>query len=500
MVDVKLVGYNGDLESLDEGGEFTPETISAAYARISRDSRDISELREDSRKGVEKARRSNKKIVFGLGHHSVAEHAIFNFDITGISRLALEELEERRIGCGYTEKSQRYIKMDGDYVVPALFKKNIYDCLSFCSVADAQNLFYSSNMDMLKEYFGGEFPDLSEREIENKAKEDARYSLGLATVGQIGVSFNGRTLEHAIRTMKYSDLAEVREISKMLYNEGKKVAPSLIILSDANEFEKQFGFPLKEDNFKFGKKNLEKICNEASGSENGYPKNYDDYFCEGDVRLVEHSNIDRNVIAALIHSNGGGGMNFAYNVADNLLRGKGNADEFMKKALKYVSEFDSLPREFEFGGDLKYEIILSASNFAQLKRHRIMTLLKQNYDAFLGYTIPDSIKNTGLEGDFKRVCDSSGMLFERFKDRYGDAAQYVLTNAHRRKVLVSVNPRELYHISRLREDEHAQWDIRKTAEDMLILAKKVAPITFMLSGGKSDFEEIRSKVYGDEDA
>ena len=95
MVEVKLVGYNGDLESLKNGREFTPETISAAYARISRDSRDISELRKNSRKEVEMARKSNINIVFGLGHHSVAEHAIFNFDIVGMYRRG-------KSGCRYS--------------------------------------------------------------------------------------------------------------------------------------------------------------------------------------------------------------------------------------------------------------------------------------------------------------------------------------------------------------------------------------------------------------
>ncbi|MBC8550853.1 MAG: FAD-dependent thymidylate synthase [Candidatus Brocadiales bacterium] len=58
-------------------------------------------------------------------------------------------------------------------------------------------------------------------------------------------------------------------------------------------------------------------------------------------------------------------------------------------------------------------------------------------------------------------------------------------------------PRELYHISRLREDGHAQWDIRDTAHNMLQLAKQQAPLTFMLACGKDKFEEVREEVYKD---
>ena len=95
---VTLAGFNVDAALLDEtrrrfGEAVTPEVISAAYARISRDPRSVAALRQDARGAVEKARRSNERIVFGLGHASVAEHAVVNLDLTGLSRLAVEELE-----------------------------------------------------------------------------------------------------------------------------------------------------------------------------------------------------------------------------------------------------------------------------------------------------------------------------------------------------------------------------------------------------------------------
>ena len=122
---VVLAGYNVDRDVLDElkrlaGPErldVTPETLSASYARISRDPRPADELRRAARKEVEKARRSNQTIIFKMGHHSVAEHAVFNFDVVGPSRLAIEELERFRLA-SFTEKSQRYITLGDDFVVP----------------------------------------------------------------------------------------------------------------------------------------------------------------------------------------------------------------------------------------------------------------------------------------------------------------------------------------------------------------------------------------------
>ena len=68
--------------------------------------------------------------------------------------------------------------------------------------------------------------------------------------------------------------------------------------------------------------------------------------------------------------------------------------------------------------------------------------------------------------------------------------------AHRKRILMTVNARELYHISRLREDQHAQWDIQKISGQMDAIAKKVMPLTMFLIGGKDRFPALYQEVYG----
>ncbi|MDO9578371.1 MAG: FAD-dependent thymidylate synthase, partial [Candidatus Cloacimonadales bacterium] len=278
---VTLAGFNIDknlIDKLPEDTIATPETISAAYARISRDPRDVPELRKEAREQVQKARRSNQAIVFGMSHHSVAEHAYFNFDILQISRLALEELEARRIGAAYTEKSQRYITLKGDFVSPAEFNDD--DKKVFQELVAFQNDFYLRNLQKLIDHQFATNPDLAKQTeeaaakgtsdkmnrakntLEGWAKEDARYALSLATQSQLGMSFNARTLEHAIRTMRYSELAECRELSQKLFEVTKEVAPSLIILTDPAEFRKAFKTELQDDNFKLTRSNLRKLVKE----------------------------------------------------------------------------------------------------------------------------------------------------------------------------------------------------------------------------------------------
>src|SRR5512137_1249702 len=143
---VLLAGYNIDTRVMEELrgrrklATLTPETISAAYARISRSRKTVDDLRAEARQEIAKSRRSNRRIIFEMGHHSVAEHAVFNFDVLGISRRAVEELEGFRLG-SYTEKSQRYVTLRGDYVIPAELKPTRF-VPRFRETVAAQNRLY----------------------------------------------------------------------------------------------------------------------------------------------------------------------------------------------------------------------------------------------------------------------------------------------------------------------------------------------------------------------
>jgi hypothetical protein len=68
---ILLAGYNLDYDLIKElkdksalSQDLTPETVSAAYARISRSPKPVDELREIACREVEKARKSNRSIVF----------------------------------------------------------------------------------------------------------------------------------------------------------------------------------------------------------------------------------------------------------------------------------------------------------------------------------------------------------------------------------------------------------------------------------------------------
>jgi thymidylate synthase ThyX len=99
---------------------------------------------------------------------------------------------------------------------------------------------------------------------------------------------------------------------------------------------------------------------------------------------------------------------------------------------------------------------------------------------------------------FNAVISKTEKLYSKLEKVIPEHAPYILNNAHKRKILVKMNFRELYHFMSLRLDQHAQWDIRKTAEDMKDEILKHAPLTAMMFCGKSEFKEQKIIVFGDE--
>lgn len=443
-----LAGYNVDAEVLSEltrgqnRQDVTPETISASYARISRDPRPVNELRRIARTEVEKARKSNSTIIFKMGHHSVAEHAVFNFDLLDVSRLALEEIEKFRL-CSYTEKSQRYQKLEGNFVVPDEVR-GTRDEVRFIEIVKKLNSYYQ---------------ELIEKGVE---PEDARYITPMATCGQLGMTINARNLELLIRRFASSPLAEVRELGKKMYELAESIAPSIILFTAANDFD-QKTYPEMMEMVKGKwerKRRIAQPCTLVDQTENG------------DLKLV----------ASLLHTSTGVSYLNCRRMAKDMK--KKEREDLVKRACRHMEFYDAALREFEHIY-LTFDVVVSAGCFGQLKRHRMATITCQRYDPALGLTVPPKIREMGEERKFIDLA------------RQGEWGEpYLLTGAHRKRCLMTVNARELYHISRLREDVHAQWDIRELSARMAKYAKEVMPLTMLLIGGKDSYPEIYKGVYG----
>ncbi len=404
-----------------------------------------------------------------MGHASIAEHATFNFDLEGISRLAIEEVEHSRLA-SYTERSQRYVLIGRDLCAP---EELAPPPLNHRLTAAAEALYegYQALYEGLLAYHRARGPApesctrTQARDQEVAAKEDARYLLPMATTGQLGMTVNARSLEGMVRRLKGSRLAEVRTLADLLEEAALSVTPSLVRYTEPTPADACLERPLMRAGVPAG----------ALGPER--------------VRLL-HATPDGDALleaadAALTSGEPLAGSREGW----GRIPGTGQcADRYFAAATQH----SRAPRYFELV-DLLFEVTCSAACFGQLKRHRMATVLPLPYDLSLEACVPPSVREAGLEASFLAAADLAGRTAAELHPAAGDAAAYLLTNAHCRRVVVKMNLRELYHFTRLRMDGHAQWEIRALARDMACLAATGLPGTARYLCGKDEFDRVRGE-------
>jgi thymidylate synthase (FAD) len=122
----------------------------------------------------------------------------------------------------------------------------------------------------------------------------------------------------------------------------------------------------------------------------------------------------------------------------------------------------------------------------QLVRHRIASFTQQSqryvtYDTLERYVIPKSIAdNPEANKVFAATLESISETYQKLL-KLGipkEDARFVLPNAAKTNIIVTMNARELRHFFNVRCCSRAQWEIRETAIEMLKQAKKVAPSLF----------------------
>jgi flavin-dependent thymidylate synthase len=451
----------------------TPEVLSAAYARISRAPDSVDELRRKAAEDVAAARALAEKIVFGYGHASVAEHAVFNFDIIDVSRLAIEAVEHARL-CSYTEKSQRYVTFDPDKVefwMPAEIVESGFANLFTDYVKETHAQYHN----ILARIEGQERPQ------GGSPQEDARYVTTLAVTGQLGMTANARNLECMVRRLAAHPLSEVRTIGEHLFKKAKELAPSLFKYEEPEPFRTALPRMLEQTL--------------RLRSQSGFAPSIVELLAGPAALESGESSGDLLILAALVHQVSQAPFEACHHALGRLT--PADRQQFMKQVLAQMDVYSAAPRCFELC-DCTFELVVSASCFAQLKRHRMMTLLPQGYDPTLGCTIPPSVsQDEGASERFKAIMRAAEALHRKLARQINPAvAEYALTQAHRRRVVVKMNARELYAFSRLREDGHAQWEIREIAHTLIGLARRTMPLTLALACGKDQFEEWRKQMLG----
>ena len=442
--------------------DMTEEQLAVVFAMTSRRPEAFDEIAQLV--SQEKAADFHERWVLGYGHASVAEHAVLHMAVENISRLACDTLEDNRLA-SYTEKSSRFqVLPDGYYQVPTELEDSEELRTVYISTCDYLFKSYRFMIDSALTHLKTVRLQQDEREsaynmrLRREAIDSCRFLLPAATLTNVGVTINARMLEHAITKLLSSELVEEWELGEVLKAKGREITPTLIKYADRNDY--LTSSRQRQDENATSLSSGELIAEMA----------------DVDVSLVNYAtDAEELLTAALLYR----ASHVPYDQVWQQVRALGSEERrgLIASCLDNLGPHDAPLRELELV-DYTFEFLMDYGAYREFKRHRMQSSISQSLTVGNGYVIPPLFLQAGLREDFERAMGKSEEGYRRIAEVSPKAAQYLVTHAHKRRVLTKVNLRECYHLFKLRTQPQAHFSIRGPMENAMKLAVEVHPYLF----------------------
>jgi thymidylate synthase ThyX len=436
--------------------ELSPEVIAVAFAKTSRSPESFREIAADLTD--EKSAEFHEKWVVGYGHASVAEHAVLHLAIENVSRLAVESIESNRLA-SYTEKSTRYQVFDRDaFYTPAKIaaspQAELYN--------DTLHLLFDTYFDsiepvrevILKKYprKENEGEKRYEGRIRSKWIDNCRFLLPTATLANLGFTANARVLEHAITKMLSHPLDEVREIGSEVKRVAQAEVPTLVKYAERSEYLAKAAQRLKAA--------LPPLAVDRSRQ------------CEA-VTLIDYDReAEHKVAAACLYALSD--LDYAQALEQTRQLSDRERTAILTAALSERGDFDAPLRELEHA-PCTFDCVMDQGAYFDVKRHRMMTQTPQPLSVELGYTIPQAMAEAGFVDRYRRAMDAASAAYRTLAADFPDEAAYVVPNAFNRRVLLTMNLREVFHFCQLRGGPAGHFSYRRIAMQMYEIMQQVYP-------------------------
>lgn len=175
------------------------------------------------------------RMLMDLGHESPIEHVVFTFGVEGVSRVLTHQLVRHRVGCSYSQQSQRYVRLEQfEYIIPPEIEKIPAAKERFIKTMEEDQRAYNELADLLREEHLKKY--IAEGKVEKQAKimaektaiEDARYVFPNACETKIVFTMNARALMNFFRQRCCNRAQwEIREMAEEMLRQLKGVAPIL---------------------------------------------------------------------------------------------------------------------------------------------------------------------------------------------------------------------------------------------------------------------------------
>lgn len=420
---------------------------------------------------IQKAQNFYDRILDGYGDDSIGELGGAHLAIENISMLGANGLEDSRIGGSPLEKSTRYIyfdqKVKGEYLFyrePILMTSAFRDAyLNTCN-----RLFdtYSRLIPPLTQQFEERFPkdpaiSQTAYHAATRAKvlDCLRGLLPASTLTNMGIFGNGRFYEQLIHKLHCSNLSEMQEIGKRMFDELSKVIPSFIRRSNPSHRTHQ----LYAEFYEAIQNEMKQVAAPYNTQEVAKEKSM--Y-----VRLIEKEQDAVYKVAA--------GLLYAHTnrPLEELVRHcKTLPEEELNRILEAAATSRETrrhksPRGLEHAL-FTFEIAADFGVFRDLHRHRLLTQERQQLSCNYGYYIPGEILGTPFEKEYRDAMDLAKEVYQSIAKELPEEAQYVVPMAYNVHWYFHVNLRSLQWICELRSSPAGHPNYRYVAQ---CLAKEVS--------------------------
>ena len=443
--------------------QLTEEQIAVAFAMTSRRPEPFDEIATQVSEAT--AADFHERWVLGYGHSSVAEHAVVHLAVENISRLACDGLEDNRLA-SYTEKSSRYQVMPLDYFhTPA--ELNEHPALRHDYERTCAHLFdvYHRLIAACIEYLKGIYSQRARESdaayrlrLRRIATDACRSVLPASTLTNVGVTANARTLEHAISKLMSSELKEEQELGEATREQGRSITPTLIKYAELVDYLRK------------KPKVRRRLAALLSESE-------EQPLTQVEVRLAHwDEEAEEKLAAAILY----GASRLDYPEVWRAVKAMTpeQRQRIIDVSLTGIGPHDAPPREMEVV-DYTIEFLMDYGAFREFRRHRMQTYLPQALTVVHGVRTPGLIAEAGLLDEFTEATDAAERTFQRIQDAVSPTvAQYVVTHAHKRRVISKLNLRECYHLFKLRTSAQAHESIREPTKEAMRLVKEKHPQFF----------------------
>lgn len=439
--------------------ELTEEQIAVVFAMTSRNPESFDNIAKIV--SAEKAANFHERWVLNYGHASVAEHAILHMAVENISRLACDTLEDNRLA-SYTEKSSRYqLLARGHYYIPQEIKPG-REMNLYTGTCDYLFQTYEEILDGLLVHLANITPRGSEERsasynlrLRRVATDSCRFLLPAATLTNVGVTMNARSMEHAVRKLLSSNLIEEQEIGEALKGQGRTITPTLIKYADRNEYL---------------------VVTRDAQDLIQAPQSLSTSYSECQANLVHSDPLAQSkLVSALMYRFSSQTYEQIWETVQSM--DDSQMEEIIDQCLNKLGPHDIPIRELETV-DYSFDMVMDYGAYREFKRHRMQTYIAQPLTTNLGFVVPELIQEAGLEQSFSNAMEKSNEGFKALAESLPEVAQYLVTHAHLRRSLCKINLRECYHLFKLRTSPQAHFTLRRVMNQALNLVTERHPLLF----------------------